>query len=211
MAALDEAVAGQRQDPGLLDEFLAGQRDDSILWDEILRGQRIDGADPVEWLAGQRQDPVVPVEWSAAVLFIADGLVPLEFRPWPGAIGHSAGSRCCAEPDRRPVELLATIRPDAGLTLDAASGQRGNVGIACEFAADMLSDGFFPAEFVIIARRDAAAPAELLAKALRDPAIQVEWSALPPPVRVSLERLLASPGRRRLLDTYGRVRVLKGL
>jgi hypothetical protein len=38
-----------------------------------------------------------------------------------------------------------------------------------------------------------------------------EWAVLPAPVRVSLERLLASPGKRRILSTPGRLRLLKRL
>ena len=40
---------------------------------------------------------------------------------------------------------------------------------------------------------------ESLAKNVADEASLIEWSALPTLVRVSLERLLASPGRLRLL------------
>jgi len=40
---------------------------------------------------------------------------------------------------------------------------------------------------------------ESLAKNVADEALLIEWTALPPPVWVSLERLLASPGKRRLL------------
>jgi hypothetical protein len=40
---------------------------------------------------------------------------------------------------------------------------------------------------------------ESLAKYVADDASLIEWSALPPPVCVSLERLLVSPSKRRLL------------
>jgi hypothetical protein len=39
--------------------------------------------------------------------------------------------------------------------------------------------------------------------------LSIEWSAPPAPMRVSLERVLASPGKRRLLGTPGRLRLLK--
>lgn len=53
---------------------------------------------------------------------------------------------------------------------------------------------------------------EALAQQSGDNGALLEWLALlPPPVRVSLERLLASPGKRRLLSTPGRLRVLKRL
>jgi hypothetical protein len=42
-------------------------------------------------------------------------------------------------------------------------------------------------------------------------ALSIEWAALPVSVRVSLERLLASPGKRRILSTSGRLRLLKRL
>jgi hypothetical protein len=48
-------------------------------------------------------------------------------------------------------------------------------------------------------------------KVVADEALSIEWAALPAPVRVSLERLLASPGERRILSTPGRLRLLKRL
>ena len=53
---------------------------------------------------------------------------------------------------------------------------------------------------------------ESLARQSGDKGPLLEWLALlPAPVRVSLERLLASPGKRRLLTTPGRLRVGKRL
>jgi len=53
---------------------------------------------------------------------------------------------------------------------------------------------------------------ESLAQQSGDNGPLLEWLALlPAPVRVSLERLLASPGKRRLLSTPGRLRVVKRL
>jgi hypothetical protein len=48
-------------------------------------------------------------------------------------------------------------------------------------------------------------------KVVADEALSIEWAVLPAPVRVSLERLLASPGKRRILSTPGRLRLLKRL
>ena len=48
-------------------------------------------------------------------------------------------------------------------------------------------------------------------KVVADGALSIEWAALPAPVRVSLERLLTSPGKRRILGTPGRLRLLKRL
>ena len=44
--------------------------------------------------------------------------------------------------------------------------------------------------------------------AVADGLLLIEWLA-PPPVLISLERLLASPGKRRVLRAPGRVRLLK--
>ena len=54
------------------------------------------------------------------------------------------------------------------------------------------------------------AAVESLAGQYSDDAALVEWlRPLPAPIRVSLERLLASPGKRRLLSALGRTRLLK--
>jgi hypothetical protein len=50
---------------------------------------------------------------------------------------------------------------------------------------------------------------EQTAKVVADEILPIEWSAVPAPMRVSLERLLSSPGKRRLLGTPGRLRLLK--
>jgi hypothetical protein len=55
----------------------------------------------------------------------------------------------------------------------------------------------------------APAAFESLARQAGGDTVPIEWSAPPAPLRVSLERLLASPGKRRLLGTPGRVRLLK--
>jgi hypothetical protein len=46
-------------------------------------------------------------------------------------------------------------------------------------------------------------------KVVADTSLSIEWSVLPAPMRVSLERVLASPGKRRLLGAPGRLRLLK--
>ena len=48
-------------------------------------------------------------------------------------------------------------------------------------------------------------------KVVTDEALSIEWAALPASVRVSLERLLTSPVKRRILRTPGRLRLLKRL
>ena len=69
-------------------------------------------------------------------------------------------------------------------------------------------------EWLKLALNSVPLPVEWLGqtnKVVADETLPIEWSALPAPVRVSLERLLASPGKRRLLSTPGRLRLLKRL
>ena len=72
-----------------------------------------------------------------------------------------------------------------------------------------------PADGVILRRRTADGRVRRIlrsaaaSKVVADQSLSIEWSALPAPMRVSLERLLASPGKRRLLATPGRLRLLK--
>jgi hypothetical protein len=98
------------------------------------------------------------------------------------------------------------------------------VGVATEIIAKALADIRSPAEFLSFVRHDETTRAEFLAGLLvRDDAVAfellallpslhqlpIEWSALPAMLRVSLERLLASPSKRRILWTPGRFRLLK--
>jgi hypothetical protein len=57
--------------------------------------------------------------------------------------------------------------------------------------------------------RDNAVASDLLALLGNLHRLPIDWLALPAIVRVSLERLLASPSKRRILGTPGRFRLLK--
>jgi hypothetical protein len=89
----------------------------------------------------------------------------------------------------------------------------------------MSGDGVASTELLLAARGAGNLPDEWLARLLADAGVPIEfegsillisdrilpieWSALPAIVRVSLERLLASPSKRRILGTPGRLRLLK--
>jgi hypothetical protein len=77
-----------------------------------------------------------------------------------------------------------------------------------EWLASLACDVPAPADLINLVLRDAPGRAEWLG-AVADGLLLIEWSALPTPLRVSLERLLVSPGKRRVLRTSGRVRLLK--
>jgi len=81
-----------------------------------------------------------------------------------------------------------------------------------ESLAGQGSDNGALLEWLTLELHSVAIPLEWLRQADRvvaDQAVSIEWSALPALVRVSLKRLLASPGRRRILSTPGRRRLLK--
>ena len=80
--------------------------------------------------------------------------------------------------------------------------------VAAEWLTSQAYDVLAPAELINRVLCDVPGRGEWLG-AVADGLLLIEWSALPPPVQVSLERLLASPGKRRLLATPGRLRLLK--
>ena len=86
------------------------------------------------------------------------------------------------------------------------------VPAAFESLARQAGDDTVPLEGLALEGNSIALLVEWLEqgnKVVADQSLSIEWSALPVPMRVSLERLLASPGKRRLLGTPGRLRLLK--
>ena len=102
--------------------------------------------------------------------------------------------------------------------LRAAAGSAVPVSVIAPAALESLArqsgDNGALLEWLKLALNSVPLPVEWLGQAnkvVADETLSIEWSALPAPVRVSLERLLASPGKRRLLSTPGRLRLLKRL
>jgi hypothetical protein len=79
--------------------------------------------------------------------------------------------------------------------------------IVTEWLASLACDVPALGELINLFFRDNPGRVEWLG-AVADGLLLIEWLA-PPPVRISLERLLASPGKRRVLRAPGRVRLLK--
>lgn len=98
--------------------------------------------------------------------------------------------------DRSPVNVSITT-PAA---VESCARQNGDTGVQIEWLALEQQDVTILVDWL-----------EQTNEVVADDALSIEWSALPAPVRVSLERLLASPGKRRLLATPGRLRLLKRL
>jgi site-specific recombinase XerC len=92
---------------------------------------------------------------------------------------------------------VSVITPAA---LESLVRQSGDNGALFEWLALELNSVQTHVEWLVQANKVAA-----------DEVLSIEWSALPAAGRVSLERLLASPGKRRLLSTPGRLRLLKRL
>ncbi len=181
-----------------------------------------------EWLMTALRDQPIGDEWlgairgaSAAQLELATTL--LQHVGAPGEITGSArgDSSLLAEWTGTLTALLAY----AGIPIEVSGSIAvAGVGAATEIIAKATADIRGPAEFLSFARHDEPTRAEFLAgRSVRDDAVAfellallhslhrlpIEWSALPAIVRVSLERLLASPSKRRILGTPGRFRLLK--
>ena len=110
-------------------------------------------------------------------------------------------------PDARARRILRSASGSAvgvsvttAVALETLARQSGDNGALLEWLAQELHNVAILVEWLGQAN-----------KVVAEEAFSIEWAALPVPVRVSLERLLASPGKRRILGTPGRLRLLKRL
>jgi hypothetical protein len=140
---------------------------------------------------------------------------------------------------QNPLEMgLVTVNDGAcpfGFEGGVASGLAGNVewsslgfadrNIVSEWLSQPSIDGSFVGEWLKLSLLDTPAPGEFATSLIgvppltiefqgqtqltADGVLPIEWSALPAIMRVSLERLLSSPSKRRILGTSGRLRLLK--
>jgi hypothetical protein len=155
----------------------------------LLSMSRVDGWLPDELLATASGDPRMRLEWAA----VLNSLLGL------------------------PIALLGAVARDRSARVEWLIQAFSNRYVAAEWLASLPWDLPVPAEFAALVARDAPGRTEWLGATvvplIADAFPSIEWSAaLPPvPVRVSLERLLASPGNRRILSTPGRRRLLKRL
>ena len=108
-------------------------------------------------------------------------------------------------PDRRVRRI---VRSASG----SAVGVSVTTPAALESLARQSGDNSAVLEWLTLELHSDAVLVEWLGQVNKvDAALSIEWAALPTPVRVSLERLLTSPGKRRILGTPGRLRLLKRL
>jgi hypothetical protein len=115
--------------------------------------------------------------------------------------------------------ILRRRTPDGRVRrlLRSASGSAVGVSVTTPAALEILArqrgDNGALLEWLALELHNVALLVEWLgqARVVADEPLSIEWAALPAPVRVSLERLLASPGKRRILGTPGRLRLLKRL
>jgi hypothetical protein len=124
------------------------------------------------------------------------------------------------QPTPNVTLILRRRTPDGRVRriLRSASGSAVGVSVTTPAALETLArqsgDNGALLEWLALELHNVAILVEWLGQANRvvaDVALSIEWAALPAPVRVSLERLLASPGKRRILGTPGRLRLLKRL
>ena len=184
-----ELLATQRIDPSLPVEFIATQRADFGMLLERLGIQRADRGLLFDAMATQRAESGLVLE-AAATLY-ADPRTPLEL---VAVLGSSLGL---------PVELGRDVTNDTTGRVESLAEALAARRVVTEWLASLLRDAPAPSEFAAIVARDAPETAEwlgaIVALLVADAVLPIEWSALPAPMRVSLERLLGSPGKRRLL------------
>ena len=124
------------------------------------------------------------------------------------------------------METAAVLRGDIGLPVEIGGGVASDAAGRAEWLAQVLAEPRVVSEWLAFSSRHMAAPGEATAAVTRDAGVpaqwlgvvaillsedaflSLEWTTLPEWVRLSLGRLLASPGKRRLLGTPGRRRLL---
>jgi hypothetical protein len=194
-----ELLAMQRTDPSSRVEFITMQRADFGMVLEHLGIQRANHGLLLEAMATQRADPGLVLEAMATQR--ANLLAPLEL---VAVLGNSLGL---------PIELGGGVTNDTTGRVESLAEALADQRVVTEWLASLLQDAPAPGEFAAIVAGDAPVTAEWLSTIVTlligNAVLPIEWSALPPPLRVSLERLLVSPGRRSLLSTPGRLRLLK--
>jgi|SRR5271166_1601743 len=142
-----------------------------------------------EWLATQRGGAAAPAEWRGSPSPIVTKI--LRRRSADGRVRRILLSSAASQV---PVSVTAPV------AIEWLAQQSGDKGALLEWLALELPSNPIPVEWL-----------EQAIEFVGDEVLSIEWSALPAPLRVSLERLLASPGKRRILSTPGRLRLLKRL
>jgi hypothetical protein len=109
------------------------------------------------------------------------------------------------------VEFITWATRDTVTRVECLVQTSSDRPFTTEWLAWWLQHVPVPAEFGALVARDAAAGTEWLGATvvpfITDSLLSIEWSALPDPVLVSL----STTGKRRLLATPGRLRILKRL
>jgi len=184
-----ELLAAQGNNLPASCEFMVGARSDPGISAELLSMSRADGWLPDELLATASGDPRMRLEWAA----VLNSLLVL------------------------PIALGGGVARDRSARIEWSAQVFSDRYVAAEWLASLPWDLPVPTEFAALVARDAPGRTEWLSTTIvpltADAFLAIEWSEAPAPVpvRVSLERLLVSPGNRRILSTLGRLRLLKHL
>jgi hypothetical protein len=182
---------------------------------EHLPMQRVDRTSGVEFIGSQRVDRPVEIEalttqgvdlgpmLEATTMQLAGPRTPLEL-----SAGQSSSLGL-------PLELGGRVANDTTACADSLAQTFVDRYLVSELLMLLLRDATASGEFVTAVSGDALSPTEwsgaIAAMLTADASSLIEWVALSSAVRVSSERLLASPGKQRLLGTPGRLRLLKRL
>jgi hypothetical protein len=212
-----EALFKALADGALVEEMLSAQLLDAMIAAEMLITLRMEAAALLEALVRVVRDGNIPDEMLRGAT--ADIVTQIESqRTAPAVIGDSRFMlEWLATPQSdRPLvaEFLTPVRSGASVRDEFLTALREDVVPATEFKALLRAAGNLPIESLLTAAgnvisADAVLALELLGSRLRDVNFPIQWSALPAMVRVSLERLVGSPSKRRILGTPGRSRLLK--
>ena len=168
---------------------------------------------------GVRLIPVAPISVEGLSRVASDGGLP----------GESAGSILVLRDTIPPIELLGSSRRIVAALAEATSALSSTQRVSTELPARQAASHASPAEwrgavlvvvgepgtfeYATIAQHGATVSIECLTGGasvlLSDEGLPLEWRSVPPAMVVSLNRLLTSSARVRLITTPGRIRWLK--
>jgi hypothetical protein len=227
ITAPSEWLSGWSTDRGTLGEWLSAPLRDIVTPNEALSHASIDGYLTGEWTGLAFMDIGVPTESLAQVVIdrgvpggwlgssLLTSVVSVDFIS--ALVGESLapveyeGEILFVSEGAVPIEWLGSFLLDRGLPIEAVLEAAADRRTRMEWLAPAILDTALPGEFTVSLAGDRFVPIEFEGNLLliSDRILPIEWSGLPVIARVSLERLLASPSKRRVLGTPGRLRLLK--
>jgi hypothetical protein len=210
-------------------QFLASGKGFAPLPTETLRGTRHDSLKLIEACGVIRDYRQLSAEWAGALGVTADAPLPLEcldLRRFDTTPISEFGIGIMRDANHA-AEWRAVRRADWGGAVEHMAAVQCRSGSPCGWAVRMAADAQFYFEWIHALTSDAAISIQLIAGLNRDVVsvlesstngsrtsiaglLTMEWADPPALVLVSLERLLRSPGRIRILAGPGSAHPLRG-